>query len=175
MLTQLSNLIQSGIYCFKNESDKKIYLGHSSNILNAIQKHLTQIKYGVHHLRDLQSDIDKCQFSIIETIEDTTVRLTRLAYYCDQYRSEGYTLFNKYKGLKYTVRSGIEFINIETNLPKHYLSVSLINRNHDKIIVGLFNNDTELNEFIWMYYNEEYPIPVYCNNKLTKLYYKKKH
>lgn len=160
------------IYCLVNEQDKKIDIRYTRDYNIAIQRLLGEINEGsTKFSRVIQKDLQekRVQYRIIETVSLDLMKL-RHAYWVKYYNELGYISYrNRVNIVEYRV---MILLNSETMC----LEVVLRNRANVKILVGIFDNVPELEEFVQQYYSEFNRTNIICDivysfNPLTKLFY----
>jgi hypothetical protein len=151
-----------GIYALINDVDKKIDIRYSSNVSNSITTILTQIRKGIAHPTELEEDLSKLRLIVLELHPSNyQTILLHHAYWINKYKELGYTLYRKHIALQYKLKIYIHHMIIH---------VSFENRNHDSILLGIFDNMEEANEFCRVYENETVLYPYYAINDLSKKY-----
>lgn len=154
-----------GIFALIEPSSKKIYIGHSVNILSSlifiIKHYKTNKAYG-----GIAGILDQLQPIVLETINDNDSKRFRLriAHWTDKYTAEGWTLLRPYKGLRYTLKT---FIGVDSKI-----YVQATSHTSDKIVLGIFDFITQADRFRDKYYPKGVVAElVYANNALTRQYW----
>jgi len=161
---ELVNLPTKCIYGLFNDLDKKVYIGHTSNLLRSIYSNINNLKYS-------NIDFNRLQFRIIEGIEDSDRLRIRYQYWVSDYSNKGWIMYRDYKAIQYKVRIDIRNDETKGYNAKYLLYVKLVSRGYKELIVGVFDNLEECNKFIELNYSNINDI-VYSNNELTKKYRK---
>lgn len=161
---ELANLPSKCIYGLFNDLDKKVYIGHTNNLLRSLYSNIESLKYS-------NIDFNKLDFRIIETIVDSARLRIRYQYWVSDYSNRGWTMYRNYKAISYRVK--VEVLNDVTkvNGKKYYFYVKLVSRGYKELIVGVFDAIDECNEFVSLNYSNICDI-VYSDNELTNLYRK---
>lgn len=78
----------SGIYCFTNIENGKIYVGSAKNLRKRYGQHLSCLRLNKHHSKHFQNawnkyGEDKFKYDIIEFVDDISTLLIREQYYLD--------------------------------------------------------------------------------------------
>lgn len=82
----------SGVYCLKNEVNKKIYVGSSEDCRERAGSHFSLLKFGKHHNKHLQNSfnqygVENFRAFLIEEVKDLSTLRVREQYWIDFYRS----------------------------------------------------------------------------------------
>lgn len=167
----LLNLPKRAIWAFINDTDRKIWVSHSRNVLRAFMHNLALIKNNLHQDTGLNVDQSKIRFLILEDCEESVPKedefLLREAYWMEDYKKQGYTLYRDRTPLELTLRIESDRLFEEYKL---VIVAKLIDRNDKQRIVGVFDKESEA--LVWT--KKFYPGPIheihYCKNELTKRY-----
>lgn len=167
LLGTLVDLCSPGLYVILNEEDRKVWVGQTHSFLEAFSRMLSGLRDGTYPSKPLRLAYNnrKIRIEIIETCTDKTERLLKLGVLCEEYKSRGYELYNKRDGLKYTPK-----LRIVQEDYKFYAQVVLKNRNHGTLVVGVFEEVEEAEQFMKTYYSGKIVRPVYSTNDLTRSY-----
>lgn len=143
-LIELSKLTVPGVYCFINDSNKQVYLGYGFNVLNSLQRILTEYKSNSLSNSQLQNNILSCRFELIETLPSTESfsLKERTAYWIRYYMSIGYQVMNDKMPINLSV-----IVYIESNM----VNVALRSSNRQERLLGVFKSKDEADEFIVQY------------------------
>lgn len=169
LVHKLLDIPEVGVYGLINETEKKVYITYSEDMLGGISRLLRNIKDNNTGYRELRRDIDSLSIKIIETVNyDYTKRDLRdlFRYWSEYYVLLGYTLYRSYKALQCIV--AIEM------LPDLRVAVTLRNKALKGIIMGIFKTMSEANSFVQMYNSMDIIVPVYALNEDTREYYRSK-
>ena len=156
---ELMNLPKMGLFAFINVYDRKVDVRHTSNFLNAIERHITQIRLGIHDTKGLIEDKDKIEIHWLEEVNDPFLRKLKQSHWIKHFESEGYT--------NYRERTALE-VKVKIREVQGLLHVILVNRNYDSITVGVFDSKQATDIFVQKYYIETPYSLVYAANELTK-------
>jgi hypothetical protein len=156
VLPSLSDLIGSGIFAIID--NRNIFIGYSSNMLQAVSLQLESIKEGSHSY--ISSPISDIQVALIETT--STDLKARQTYWCDHYTKEGYTVLNTKRLLRYRTR-----IRIDHN---YNVLVELVSKNKQSQIVGVFAKVSEAKAFVTFLESNSPIVPITASNQLTRKY-----
>lgn len=153
-----------GLYCFINKEDKRLYITWSIDLLRSVTRHIGMLCSGVHNYRNMQLDCNKLEFEFIETIEDDRSDISlKYQYWVEYYKELGYTLYAENQVSKYKV-----VIKIKKSL----VYVTLKSTYYTNIVVGVFNNMPEAEEFASIINNLKIISPIYAINDLSKKFFK---
>lgn len=147
-LKKLQELCIAGVFCIVHKRNKHVYIAYSSNILVAISRHLELLSKGNHPNKKLQRQFKSCEWMILETNVKDNEKMLRQQYWMDKYKQDGYNIYNNRNSVIYKVRTNVTG---DLNTP-YKVSVELVNRRNDKIVVGLFDSLLDANDFIETYY-----------------------
>lgn len=140
-IKNLKEICVPGVYCFVNENDKKVFISHSTNILNSVSKILLEISNGIYTKKDIIKDVEKLEFKVLEKEEFRIARLVKLEKYIIEFKVAGYELYNrsnfspKYK-IDYYITKDFE------------VWVCLVNSRYKKFMVKQFSNVDAAKNFI---------------------------
>lgn len=161
---ELYNLPEKCIYAFLNQKDKKIYIGFTKNLLQALERNLYYMKYSNHPCKN---DIANLELIVLENIvTDLDLRL-RYEYYSNKYSNEGWRLYRNYKAIDYKVSIDVINIAISNGMPSIKCCVKLRRRGSNELIVGIFNSVSEAELFVSDKYSNGVSNIIYADNKLT--------
>lgn len=78
----------SGIYCFTNIENNKIYVGSARNLRKRLTHHLSNLRLNKHHSKHFQNawnkyGEDSFEYKVIEFVDDISNLLIREQYYLD--------------------------------------------------------------------------------------------
>ena len=158
---ELLELPKSGLFAFINEIDRKVDVYHTSNFLNAIERHITQIRLVCHPVQGLISDKNKIEIQWLEDVTDPHICKLKQSHWVRYFEGIGYTSYRKRTALEYTVK--IRELH-------GLLRVVLENRNYDSIVVGIFDSKEACDIFVQKYYSDPNFLITYSDNELTKAY-----
>ena len=168
MTLQLDDLIDypvQGIYRIINRAIPRVYIAHSDNTLIHLSVLISGLKtnrlYAALY-KDIETyGTEMFEVRIIETY-DTPVSQEhlriRLYSLCTEYESEGYTLYNSYKGLQYKVTTRIGQYS--------WVYVEACYKPNRRVVIGVFKDIQEADRFVASI-NLAYP-PIPSNNELTQ-------
>jgi hypothetical protein len=150
-----------GIFVLVHELEKKIDVRYSVNCSFAIASILRCIDGN----KELVQDIEHLEYKIIETVPlDNDLLKIRHSYWVKHYKDLGYSFYRKINCVEYKFRKEVDKKN-------SLLKLYIVNRFRRKILLGIFEDDPSLEEFIETYYKDGINSIVYYNNELTKNYY----
>lgn len=163
LIPSLSDLIKPGIFGIID--NRNIFIGYSSNMLQAVSRQLTSIQDKVHPNFSPDTDMSGLQVIIIETLVDTPHLLkVRQTYWVDDYILQGYQVLNTNRLLRYRTRIRID--------SQYNVLVELVSKNKKSTIVGVFSKVSEAQAYS-NYLNTFDPIvPLIASNDLTSKYLK---
>lgn len=192
---QVKTLLEySGYYCiygFIDIPNKKVYLGHTSDLLSAATRHIKQSKDGLHNCKALQSSISSTELVIVESFTPGSKFINylmplRLNYWINRYKEEGYSILNnkgKSRGTSYRIRINIvpnvfgaseqDIINHTRTDSTYLFEVRLASPSYNAdLIIGVFDKRIDCDGFVSRYYPDIELIEtiVLANNDLTKNY-----
>lgn len=162
LLDILSDLPKTAVYGLINEKDKGIYLTHCRDFIVSLNRILESLKNGSTEYPELLQDYrnNLLDVVILNTECDKLRQLELIEFYKDQYRNNGYKLYNNHIYIKYTV-----CIEVKDRI----VSVILKSGAKSKTVIGVFNTIWEAKEFINSLPSKIY-FPIYASNTLTKDY-----
>lgn len=162
-LKSLISLPNSGIAAFVNHDDRRIFLFHSTCLVEAIARHVKSINTGMVDSVELQQDRNKLTFELLEAQGNTLALPVRIRYWRDLYLDKGYRLYRPVNGVKYRLR-------VEYDRHANVL-VTAVNTRHTEYVIGVFRNLGLAHQWIDNTFKDRnYIIPQYANNSLTKSY-----
>jgi hypothetical protein len=161
-LKTLLNIPKSGIAVFINEETRRVFIFHSTYLIEATIRHLKSIDRRTCS-EVMYEDRNKLTFEVVESISNPLALPVRIRYWRDLYLSKGYTLYRPINGVKYTLK-------IEYDQNSNIL-VTAVNKRSTGYIIGVFRNLGLAHQWVKnTFKNTEYIIPEYANNALTKSY-----
>ena len=162
-LKSLISLPNSGVAAFVNHDDRKVFLFHSTCLVEAIARHIKAINTGMIDSVELQKDRNKLTFELLEEQGNTLALPVRIRYWRDLYLGKGYGLYRPKNGVRYTLR-----VDYEHNAN---VLVTAVNTRHTAYIIGVFRNLGLAHQWVDNTFKDKsYIIPQYANNSLTKSY-----
>jgi hypothetical protein len=93
--TLLFDLSKPGVYAFVNKRDSKVYISHSTNILNSVSRILNELNLGIHSNKDFQKDASLLELVVLHYNNIKADRLHYCKNYIDSYKKKGYKFYNK--------------------------------------------------------------------------------
>lgn len=170
MFKDIIDLPEQCIYGLVNKSDKKIFIGHTKDLVTALNRIGKDIKSSNHVLKE---DINKLELIILEVIKDDSLLRSRYQFYYNQYSNMGYLHYRKYKAMGF-YKLHVYVLNdvLDDNRCKARVYVSLHYGRSKEVVVGIFDSVPDSDVFINKYYVDKNNISViiYSSNKLTKEY-----
>lgn len=160
----LEKLTCSGVYALINIEDKKVDIRYSSNLILSLVSLVTQIKEGSVQPSSLRHDFKKLEVSILEKDLPEDLLKIRHAYWMNYYKRIGYRTYRKKVGSKWKLQTTIEQVK-----SSYYFFVKLVNKK-ESLVIGIFDNNIELNEFLEKYYRNGVQNIVYACNNYTSNY-----
>lgn len=161
IITELLPLCKSGLYAFINESKKKVDVYYSSNMLNSIVRHITQISMDCHSVRGLILDKSELDLVFLEELSDPTLLKLKQSHWVKYYEELGYT--------NYRTRTALEY-KVKIRDVGELLHVILESRSKKQITVGIFDSIQDASSFVDKYYSSPNFLIVYSTNQLTQSY-----
>lgn len=157
-LDYLSSLTCSGIYCLVDHSNQKIDIRYASNLLLSIAGLLKERHPKGLNLEIIEKDLNHEQMGI------------RHAYWISHYKQLGYFLYRKKPATSWKLVITIEKVD-SFNTSKLFFIAKLVSQKKS-LVIGIFDSNTELEEFLGRYYlDNKVNSVVYCNNRYTSLYH----
>jgi hypothetical protein len=158
----LITLPNSGVAAFVNHDDRRVFLFHSTSLIEAVARHVKGINSGMG-IVELQRDRNKLTFELLEAQDNTLALPVRIRYWRDLYVDKGYRLYRPIKGVRYRLQ-----IDYDRNAN---VLVTAINTRHTAYIIGVFRNLGLAHQWVNNTFKDRsYIIPQYANNALTKTY-----
>lgn len=156
---EVSSLVRGGVFCIENTSERRADVRHTKNLLEAMVRTVTQIKQGIHPCKALNYDQHDLQFRVVAYEDHHRKRLLTHSKWVRQYQEGGWILYRNKPALTYVVRKDII---------QGLIHIRLMNKNHDSVTVGIFDNMSEAESFVDEAYPEGVWDVVYANNPLSK-------
>lgn len=154
----IKSWLNSGIFAITNVSTSQSYLTHSLCMFDSLVRHIRLIRQNSHPIKELNVDLDRVVFSILETnLPDDKDRRLALQQHIDTFPNG---VLNRKASVVYKV--DMRFIHGR-------IHVQLRSRNNKRFTVGVFRKLKEANKFI----QDSYPSKdinkiVYSSNLLTR-------
>jgi hypothetical protein len=165
-LKSLISLPDSGVAAFVNHDDRKVFLFHSTCLVEAVARYVKGIKQGLVSSVELQKDRNKLTFELLESQDNPLALPVRIRYWRDLYVDKGYTLYRPVNGVRYR-------LEIEYDRNANVL-VTAVNTRHTAYVIGVFRNLGLAHQWVNNTFKDRsYIIPQYANNALTKTYLEK--
>ena len=159
ILQDILELQKSGIYCIINEQFKTVKIYSSNDMFKHI---FYSLRFGYFSI-----DKDDNLLRLDVNLSDNQRRV-KLMKYVYLYKDQNYTVLNDKKISRYTVCKGIlTFNNVQ------YLYIYLKSNRRHIIPVGLFDSESDMNEFYNANYSTKGPVItdyMVSDNKLTVKY-----
>ncbi len=161
-LNSLITLPESGVAAFVNEADRRVFLFHSSFLLEAVCRHVKAIRFDTIGSVDLHNDRNKLSFTLLEEVSNPIALPVRLRYWRDQFVAKGYELYKPINGVKYRLR-------VDYTLESQVVVTAVSSRRVDKYIIGVFRNLGLAHQWINNTFKDRnYIVPEYAANALTE-------
>ena len=107
LFKELVELPEQAIWCLKNSKTKKVWISHSTNLVESLSRTICQLKDGSHSCKDLVADLDSLRFEVLEVVSDGSQLKLRTKFWIDQYRINRWSNYRNYSGIVYTVKTRI--------------------------------------------------------------------
>lgn len=159
------NLSRSGIYALIDKRSRYVYICYSHDVIQSLSRNISQIASRTHRYKQLVRSRKRLDFVYLENIhyEDSRIDIaSKVHYWIEYYKNLEYTVLNKVKIKQYKVRTDITTDKI--------IHVKLISRSYKELVVGVFDNMIEANEFAKLYKQMNFITPIYSTNALTRAY-----
>jgi len=154
-----------GVFALVNEFKKKIDIRYSFCITKSIVTILTKIRECSLEGDELVQDFNRLniKFVILEEIsKDSRLLRMRQAYWTEYYKNQRYKF--------YRYRNALEY-RITIKIRNYLVYIELQNKNHDSLIIGVFDKMKDAKKFIEDYYpKKKVKSIVYALNALTRQY-----
>lgn len=150
MFQTLVSLPKQAIFVLLNEKDKKAYVSFSSRLSYKLGSIVTEMNEGTWRYKFMTRDRKKLSLVILET----SVQKHFVKYYKDEYRNNGYELYNESERIPLQYRFVI-------NYTKNRVLVVAVNNNNDKEILGKFKTYDEARGFL-LYIQHNNPANSLC-------------
>jgi len=140
IISNLFNYPEMCIYGLINNTDKKIYLGYTVNLPQALSRIIKELKYSNGKLRD---DLNKLELIIIEPITDRKNLRIKYKEYSNKYSNEGWILYrkDKYSNIPcYKLRIDVIGVGESSKDEDTKVEVNLLTRRYKKLTVGVFKD-----------------------------------
>lgn len=128
------------IYGLINNVDKKIYLGYTVNLPQAISRIIKELKYSNNKLK---GDVGNLELCVLETITDRKNLRIKYKEWCNKYSNEGWILYRKdnYSNIpRYKLRIDIIGVGESSKDEDIKVEVNLLTRRYKKLTVGVFKD-----------------------------------
>lgn len=146
---------RNAVYALINDSDKKVYVSYSVDVLLAIRRLLAD-----YAVLDADYKSGKIRIAILETISDKKTMQLYVEHYQVKYEGMGYSFYKRNRFVHYKIQ-----IAIETD---RLVYVFLVSRNYSKLIVGIFSKMDQANAFKKVLENSNPILPVFALNGHTR-------
>ena len=164
-LKQLADLSCSGVWGLINESDNRIFISYSENILSAVSRNISHLKHASHSCRNLVSDFSKLELIVLERVSTPELKV-KAGKYKEDYKAKGWQLYNTSIPVHYSVKTTIS--------KDCKIQVFLVNKRNDKLVVGVFDSKQESDNFIQTHYPNNIVTSItYSQNSLSKEFFRK--
>lgn len=127
----------NAIFALHNKTDKRIYISYSSRLHQRLGTILSEIVAGEWKFKTMVEDKDKLELIIL----DNTNTKNFVKYFIDQYRKQGYYIYNDTDKLPLTYRFRIEYTT-------RAVLVVAVNKRNEKEILGEFQYAGDAHEFL---------------------------
>jgi len=168
----------SGIYCFKNKINNKIYIGSSKSIKYRISKHISLLKKNKHDNKYFQYAVNKygiINFDIflIEKVKELDDLFLKEQYYLDLYKSYlkniGYNILHTSTGgVSLSVYREVSQFDLNGTLINTYLNAMeasiFLNINYELIRSCCRKLQKKTSNFIFLYSDDTMTIEKVKNN-----------
>jgi hypothetical protein len=148
ILTFLLNHQKPGVIAFVNEIDQKVAIIYRKSVIEGITTFIKECNEGSYPHKDLEKDyrLGKVTINILDVYEDISDVDLKLEHtkFVESYKN--YSYYYKHKVLTLKVKT---YINGNGEI-----HVQLVNRNNDKITVGIFKNFESSEKFVLSYYKD---------------------
>lgn len=175
----LKHIPNNSLYAFVSESNKAVYLCHSTCTIIEISKHLDELYQGTHRSSELQSfyntPFTDLELRIIKEYPKDVVPVVLRAEYgvvLDDLVKDGHrNMRPDYSAGEFKVKS-----KVTTILPWQgavYMFVYAESKRRERIVLGVFKSVSEGKE--WMdasFPNKDRIVPVFADNELTQRFHK---
>jgi len=166
-ITDVLKLNVACVYALYSDSTKMVHVSHTTNLLIALGRLLSDMDASVYG--GLKYDVmnDQVKLKILttqpEVVDDKRMIKLHASLYMDKFKQQGYTAYKPTNLVKYKIRKSIKVLQL-----KAFYVVDLVNSRNDKILVGVFRNKREMDQFLKQYYpNDNISGFYYANNQWT--------
>lgn len=178
-ISVLKNIPNSSLYAFISESNKSVYLCHSTCSIIEIAKHLDELYKGVHKSSELQSmynDVNgDLELRIIKAYDPDVLPVIVRAEYgvvIDDLVKGGYrNMRPEYSAGEFKLKS-----KVTTIVPWGrfmYMVVYAESKRRERIVLGVFNSVSEGKDWIDQnYVSNDRIVPIFAKNDLTLRFHK---
>jgi hypothetical protein len=161
-IQSLREMSSPGVFLLLERRKKRVYVGFGVNMLNSVTRLIGDLNVN-KSLSEMAEDAPFLEISIAEKIETTDqgkLRV-RMRYWSQEYKKLGYTLYRKYEGMRYKVKTVLDISG--------RVVVMLTRPGCKPIVVGVFVRPHDAKLFVRLNYaGKEILEPIYCGNKYTK-------
>lgn len=173
LIKDLFNYPEMCVYGLVNDTDKRIYLGFTSNLPLALSRIIKDLKYSNGKLKN---DLDKLELIILESITDRNNLRVRYRVHQTEYSNKGWMLYRRDNKLpNYKLRIDVVKASDGYIQKDYQVHIKLATRAGKELIVGAFSNYPDALEWANGAYEDKNNIIniVYADNELTKKYLNK--
>lgn len=170
-----SSFNYTGLYCFVNNPDNKVYVTQSDNVLRSFLKHIDWFNTNTHPNTPLLLDFlqNKLQCYYLQACPGTTeiARRIKVGLIQENYLKGGYTLYNKHQPFKLLTETDILDTSDENKGYRHKVIVYVRSNTigtKSRVPVGVFHTIDQANRFINKYYPPGFIEIKTCSNRLSK-------
>lgn len=143
----LLDLPDSGIAGFFNEEDRKVYLIHSTSLMDALVRNVRMLRDESHSCKNLVADKNKLEFRIIETYTGEEDLRLRYMNWVEDLKRQGYSMYRNYTPIHLYAKTAYS-----KNLKQ--IEVRIYNKRYEWFVVGVFNTAKEADEWMTQTYPE---------------------
>ncbi len=135
------------VYGLVNEVDKRVYISHGVSLISSLSRIMSEINSP--KFRQLSEDLNHVKITLYEIgTVDKKLREVKARHILDSYIERGYSEYTNTNLVQYRFLKDI--IMIKT---LNYIRLQLVNKNKDKILLGLFRKEIEYQRYM----NSHYP------------------
>jgi len=138
MFQSLLNLPKQAIFILINEKDKKVYISYSSKFHNKLGSIAEQIRDNTWRWKEMIKDKKKLELKILET----NIERHFVNYYRNEYRNNGYTLYNETERIPLQYQFKIQYSS-------RRVLVVAVDKRWTRTILGRFETYEEARGFLF--------------------------
>lgn len=156
-LDEIRRIQKSGIYCLRNDQEKKVQIFSTKCILEHLNYTLKNGEY---------SQYENLVFEVLEDDLSNLELKVLWGNWIEFYKQQNYSLYKEILYPKYIVKEGLQLFD-----KQYYSSIYIQNTRRDKIVLGLFDNIKDSKQWLDLNYpDRKISYLLFSDNNLTVKY-----